>query len=62
MNTYDDRYSDEASNDYLSVTIEEKRGKKDIELDEIAAIQRYFLASEDIRPSLVNIYIYINYF
>jgi len=50
MNFIDD--PDDASNDYLAVTIEEQRGKKDVELDEIAAIQRYFLASEDIRPSL----------
>jgi len=51
INFFDD--PDDASNDYLAVTIEEQRGKKDVELDEIAAIQRYFLASEDIRPSLV---------
>eukprot|EP00833_Pecoramyces_ruminatium_P003670 jgi/Orpsp1_1/1177702/evm.model.c7180000062522.1 len=51
MNYMDDRFSDEP-NEYTAVTIEEQREKKEIELDEIAAIQRYFLASEDIRPSL----------
>ncbi|ORX53355.1 hypothetical protein BCR36DRAFT_411131 [Piromyces finnis] len=49
MNFYED--PDEKPNDFL-VTIDEQREKKDVELDEIAAIQRYFLASEDIRPSL----------
>jgi len=47
----DDKFIDE-DNDYTAVTIEEQREKKDIELDEIIAIQRYLLASEDIRPSL----------
>jgi len=55
MNFFDD--PDDKSNDFL-VTIEEQREKKDVELDEIAAIQRYFLASEDIRPSLVISFIY----
>ncbi|ORX77508.1 hypothetical protein BCR32DRAFT_270629 [Anaeromyces robustus] len=55
MNYMDDKYLDDDASDYLAVTIEEQREKKDIELDEIAAIQRYFLASEDIRPSLSGV-------